>query len=144
MYFEFCAHKTDLVQLDIIQHNALRIVTGCIQHSNIKQMYFDTNWQSLENRRKYVLVMIYKICNGLAPKYLTDIMPQRVLETVPYNVRNRNNFIIPFCRVLCFRQSFIPLGASAWNKLDENVRSLKPLPSFKTGLKNYLNEQIIT
>ena len=57
--------------LDKIQIEAARIVTGITRSASINKIYKETEWLTLENRRKYQkLILIYKIINGLTPEYL--------------------------------------------------------------------------
>ena len=94
----------------------MRIVTGCTRKSNIANLYKDCGWESLNSRRdKHILKMFYRIVNGQAPKYLIDILPPKVMDIVPYPVRNANDFIIPRYRVETFKRSFIVYGAGLWN-----------------------------
>ena len=45
------AHYNDLVKLDRIQVDALRIVTGCTKRSNIANLYKECGWESLNVQR---------------------------------------------------------------------------------------------
>ena len=81
--------------------------------------------------------MIYKILNDQAPQYLKDILPKRVFETVPYPVRNSENFKIPVCRIQCFERSFIPYGCSIWNELDLEIRHADTVSYFSHLLKKH-------
>ena len=38
------AHCTDLIKLDKLQVEAMRIVTGCTNRSNIANLYKDCDW----------------------------------------------------------------------------------------------------
>ena len=54
------AHCSDLVKIDRIQVEAMRIVTGCTGRSNIANLYKDCGWESLDKRREnHILKMIY-------------------------------------------------------------------------------------
>jgi len=107
------AYFTDLVKLDKLQVDAMRLVTGCTKRSNIANLYKDCNWESLNIRRdKHILKMIYKIMNNQAPNYLKNIIPNRKFEVVPYPLRNSEDFIVPGSRLESFKRSFIPYGAT--------------------------------
>ena len=71
-------YDSDLCKLDRIQVNAMRVVTGATERSNIALLYEDLCWPHLASRRKeHCLTLMYKMVNGLVPHYLSDLMPQR-------------------------------------------------------------------
>ena len=118
------AHCQDLVKLDRIQVDALRIVSVCTKRSNIANLYKECGWDGLHIRREQqILKLIFSIENGLAPKYLHDILPPKVKDVIPYSVRNKDNFIVPPCRLECFKRSCIPSGINLWNELDINIQN---------------------
>ena len=65
--FDNCTqHKKD--ELDNVQNEAARILTGGTEIVSINNLYKETGWESLENRRrKHKLVMLYKMINHLTP-----------------------------------------------------------------------------
>ena len=74
-----------------------------------RNLYTETGWELLATRRERKrLSLMYKIVNGLAPSYLTDLLPNYVHETNPYNLRNRNNLMRPPVRLSIFESSFFP------------------------------------
>ena len=139
------AHTSDLMKLDQLQVEALRIVTGCTARSNIANLYKESNWEGLEKRREnHILKMIYRIVNNQAPSYLKNILPNKVGDVVPYPVRNSENIVTIKCRLNCFKRSFFPHGIELWNNLDTDIRNSVTLLSFSNALKNktlYSNEQ---
>ena len=44
-------------------------------------------------------VFSYKIVNGMAPSYMSNLLPNLVRDNNPYNLRNRNNIAIPRVRL---------------------------------------------
>ena len=62
--------KREKENLDKIQIEAARIVTGITRSTSINKIYKEMGRLTLENRRKYQkLILIYKIINGLTPEY---------------------------------------------------------------------------
>ena len=51
-------------------------------------------------------------------------MPNRVKDITVYNLRNRNDFVIPFPRFCSFENSYIPSTLKLWNELDPQVCTL--------------------
>ena len=78
---------------------------------------------------------MYKIINNDAPSYLTSLLPHRVNEISNYNLRDNENFEIPFLRLCSFETSFFPSTLKLWNDLDQSFRNLPTLSQFKRRLK---------
>ena len=127
-------YEIDLSRLDELQVEAMRIVTGATARSNINALYQETNWQPLcERRNVHSLTMLYKIVNGMAPPYLTALLPARIGENMNRNLRNSNKFRVPFARIESYRRSFFPMTLSNWNNLDNAIRAKPSLDSFKSS-----------
>ena len=138
------AHQKDLVKLDNVQAEAMRIVTGCTKRSNINNLYTECNWQSLSSRRDiHVLKMMYRIINNLTPSYLSNILPPKIGNNVSYNMRNAHNFNLPVMRTESFKQSFIPRGIKLWNSLELNTRNSTSLSSFNYEITKAKYNKII-
>ena len=75
---------------------------------NKTSLYYEIGWETLADRRKRrKLTLIYKIVNGDAPSYLIDFLPNRVNDINTYNLRNRNDFEIPFSRLCSYETSYM-------------------------------------
>ena len=58
-------------QLDKVRNEAARIVTGCTKLVAIRDLYQESGWETLsERKRKHKLIFCYKMFSGLSPKYL--------------------------------------------------------------------------
>ena len=131
-------YESDLCKLDRLQVDAMRIVTGATEKSNINLLYEDLGWSHLDARRQHhCLALMYKVVHGLAPTYLQDIMPQREVVHGARQLRSHVRDDIPslFTRTESYRRSFIPYSIGLWNKLSINTRNSPSLDSFKTTVK---------
>ena len=129
-------YDSDLCKLDIIQVDAMRIVTGATARSNINLLYVETGWPSLEQRRlSHVLKLMYKIVHQLAPPYLINLLPQTVGHHGNYALRNSTALRVPFTRTESFRRSFFPFALPKWNDLPAEVRDLPSLDLFSHATK---------
>ena len=64
----------------------------------MEKLFADFRWESLQKRRnKHKLVIFYKILHGIAPTYLSDIVPPLIQETTTYNLRKLEIFKIAEC-----------------------------------------------
>ena len=78
---------------------------------------------------------MYKIVNGDAISYLIDLLPNRVNDIIAYNLRNSNDFEIPFSRLCSYENSYFPSTLKLWNELDPQVRILPTISRFKSNIK---------
>ena len=86
-------------QLESVHNDAARIITGATKLCTIEKLLSDLGWESLQERRnKHKLVIFYKILNGLTPDYLLDIVPARIQESIPYNLRGGGR-VVRWCWV---------------------------------------------
>ena len=101
--------QTHAYRLEQVQLIAAGIVTGLPVFTSLNSVYPETGWKTLAERRKTKkLTLMYKIVNNDAPSYLTDLLPRRVDAVSNYNLRNSQNFEIPFARVCSCESSFFP------------------------------------
>lgn len=97
-------------QLESVHNEAARIITGATKLCSIDKLLSDLGWESLQERRnKHKLVIFYKILNGLTPEYLLNIVPPRIQESTPYNLRNSNDIRNIRANTNIFFHSFFPL-----------------------------------
>ena len=131
-------YDSDLCKLDRLQVDAMRIVTGATQKSNIALLYEDLDWTSLEVRRnQHCLFLMFKMMNNLVPQYLKNLLPPQHGRPGIRNLRSNENQLIPvpFTRTESFRRSFIPFTIRLWNNLDKMLRDSSSLNGFKSALK---------
>ena len=77
-------------ELDKIQNEAARIVTGTTKLTSIENLYTDTGWQPLGNRRNiHKLILMYKILYSQAPSYMYSLLPEN--NNARYTLRNSSH-----------------------------------------------------
>ena len=75
----------------------------------------------------------------MVPQYLScSLFPQNVRNTVQYNLRNNDDFMLLPCRTVLFENSCVPSLISLWNSLPLNVRHLPTISSFKREISNFM------
>ena len=130
-------------RLEKVQYNACLAITGCFRGTCREKLYLELGLESLADRRySRKLMRFYQIVNGLAPSYLSDILPpqreEEREEEEGERRRERPPYRVPFCRTERYRSSFFPFCLSEWNKLDASIRELPSLKSFKQALLKFL------
>ena len=85
-------------ELDKIQNEAARIVSGATALVSLEFLYNDVCWESLQERRtKHKLNLFFKMQHDLVPGYLSTLVPPSVSEISRYNLRNANDFTTIRC-----------------------------------------------
>ena len=73
-------------EMEKIQIQAARIITGTNMYASKQLLYLETGWEKLSKRREYHrLVLLYKILNDLAPAHLRNTL-------LSYTNQNINNY----------------------------------------------------
>ena len=72
--------------------------------------------------------------NSLTPRYLRQLLPQRVKKQARYSLRNNNNFSIPGARTNLHFNSFLLSALRQWNMLEQDIRDSPTLYAFKHKL----------
>jgi len=127
--------NTQKKELDCIQNEAARIVTGATKLISIENLNNETKWESLESRRKkHRLILLYKILNNITPSYLTSIVPPQINELSRYNLRNADNIQSIAARSTLYSNSFLPSTIRDWNELPQAIKQSDSLQIFNNHL----------
>lgn len=122
-------------QLERIQHEAARIITGATRLVSISNLYAECRFESLKDRRrKHKLILFYKMSNSISPTYLSSLVPSSVGETTSYSLRNSHNLRNISSNTNVLSHSFLPSTISAWNTLPKEVQTSPSLSIFKSNL----------
>lgn len=125
-----------------IQNRGMRIILKCDFLTSKKFMLDALNWLSISQRIKFnVLVLIFKIKNGLVPQYLSDDVTF-VHDVHNVNLRNRNNFRLPNFRMNITTKSLFYEGIKLFNGLPDDIKNINSLDTFKNKCKNYIRNEI--
>ena len=126
-----CTEQQSL-SLEKIQLEAGRIVSGTTKLVGIDKLYAELGWFKLSERRNlHKLFLFFKMENGQAPPYPTDLIPPRVGDISNYPPRNSDNYVSINTNTSSYANSFLPSTINAWNNLPTSVKSPTTLVSFK-------------
>ena len=132
-----CQYESN--ELDKIQNEAARIVTGATKLASIDSLHTETGLETLGSRRKtHKLTMFYKMKNGLSPDYFASLVPATVGSASRYPLPNTSDLQILHTNTRLYYTSFLPLAVRDWNKLSEQTRNSPSLNIFKNRLKSNL------
>ena len=119
-------------EIEKIQLEAGRIVTGSTKLVEINKLYKELGWLKLSERRDlHKLFLFYKMDHGLAPLYLSNLLPPHVEDVTSYRLRNAGNYVGIHANTRTYADSFLPSTIQAWNNLPDSIRSADTLATFK-------------
>ncbi len=141
---EYCCHVWDNCTnresetLENFQLDIARTVTGARKGTSHEQLYRETNWPTLHQRRQAVkLKKFIKIAHHETPNYLIEMLPDKVGEIRPGS-RHADNFRLMKTRTETFKKSFIPSSIKTWNSLDPQERTINYAKSLSRSKPNIL------
>ena len=122
-------------EIEKIQHEAGRIVTGTTRLVSLEKLHNETGWEPLSYRRKtHKLVLFFQMVHNATPSYLSLLVPPQVGNLSRYNLRNERNYQTIACRSQQYFNSFLPSVIRDWNELPEDIKSSRSVKSFKVKL----------
>ena len=104
---------------------------------SVNSLIHETGWETLlDRRKKHKLLMFYKMQNSLSPDYLSSIVPPTIGNTINYPLRNSADLLTIHASSQLFYSSFLPSVIREWNELQEDVRNLPSIATFKRKLNS--------
>jgi hypothetical protein len=126
-------------KLQRVQNCAAHMIKQIGKYDHITPVLKDLHWLPIKFRIDYkVLVITFKVLNGLAPTYLKELLqpytPSRRLRSADDNLLCTNSYR---CATYGGR-SFAVMSPQLWNALPSFLRKFDSLSSFKRALKTHL------
>ena len=129
--FDNCT-QSDKKDLEQIQQEAARIITGTTKLVSIDKLMNEIGWESLEKRRhKHKLILFFKMKNNLTPHYLSDLVPPSIGSEHRYPLRNADDIQYIRTNTEFYYQSFLPSVIRDFNSLPPQTQTATTLTSFK-------------
>ena len=131
----------EIAKLQRIQNSAARLVTRTRRTEHITPILHKLHWLPVKKRIAFKLLLItYKVINGLAPKYLSDLLklekPSRLLRS---NANDKLRLVRQTFRTKNYGgRAFKSCAPILWNDLPLHVRSAPSTETFKKRLKTHL------
>ena len=131
-----------IFRLKKVQYTAVRIITLCNPNDHITRHLKALHWLPVRLRIKFKLLLVtYKIMNGLAPSYLSELLLPCELHR---ELRSScmGNLEIPRTRTVTYGdRAFSAVAPRLWNELPLEIRNAQTVTIFKTDLKTHLFQQ---
>ena len=84
---------------------------------------------------------MFKIVNNETPGYLKNLLPNRVVDQTQYQLRNNQNYEVPYSRLCSYENSYFPSTLRLWNELDQDTRNLSSVLEFKNRIKSQVTDK---
>lgn len=122
-------------QIEEVQLEAARIVTGAVKGTHHSHLYKETKWNTLKKRRETNQIVLFrKMLNKEVPPYLYLLIPPP--RETQYNTRAETRTITPlYAKRELYFNSFLPKTIRIWNSLNYQTRNILSI----SLLKNKLN-----
>ena len=138
-HFDYCitvwgsCNSSLITRLQRLQNRAMRIVLQCHFRTHICEMLAKLNWMNVRQRIFYQkCILMWKVHQGIAPDYINS----QFMTNTTYLTQSvvSGNYVIPRLH----DKSFAVSGATTWNSLPPDIRSLNKVTSFKRVLVKYI------
>ena len=126
-------------RLQYVLNSTARLISRSRKADHITPLLFDLHWLPVEQRINFkILLFTYKIVNGLAPSYLSDLLvpyaPIRALRS-----GEKLLFCQPSYRLKTYGfRAFSVCAPNLWNKLPMDIKCSPSVVTFKRKLKTHL------
>ena len=138
------ANHSSLKSIELKQKKAIRYVTGAKYNAHTGKLFKETSILPFEYLLKFrQLTFMYDFKNNILPRSFSNLWVINAEFNNRYNLRNNNDYRIPFHRIELVKRFPICRLPKVWNEfLDANIKNLQSRPSFKSKLKKYLLSEI--
>ena len=122
--------------------NAARIVTGLPVFASLDLLYYETGWETLSQRRtNKQLTLMFTIVNNETSGYLKNLLPNRVGDQTHNQLRNNQNYEVPYSRLCSYENSYFPSTLRLWNELDQDTRNSSSMLEFKNRIRSQVTNK---
>ena len=131
--------QQDLIaKLQRLQNSAARIVSRTRKYEHITPVLIKLHWLPIKFRIQFkVLLLVYKALNGLAPKYIKELLvpykPRRHLRSEAKGLLDE-----PRTRLKFGDRAFSISAPRLWNALPQHLKDSTLCQAFKKCLKTHL------
>ena len=138
-YVNFTIRDNNMLQ--VLQNKLNRVLTRCPRRTPTAELIKKAQCLSVQQLIAFqTLITMFKIIHTSKPFYLINKIRFKVNE---HNLRNKQNIIdIPKYRLSQSKEGFIYRGSILFNQLDEEVRNIENLRTFKYEVRRWVQDNI--
>ena len=117
-------------------HEKALCIASLNETADFNTLLLESKSVSIHKRNLQLLMIeVYKAGQNINPSFMREIFVQK---DITQNLRNNLPMRIPKARTSSYRiESLSFLGCKLWNKLPDDVKSIKNLASFKRQIKGW-------
>ena len=129
-----------IARLQHVQNAAARLISKTQRSDHITPVLFSLHWLPIEARISFkILLLTYKILNGLAPGYLSDLISPYKPNRRNLRSAEKNLLAVPRTRLKTFGdRSFSVASPVLWNTVLLAIKNSSTISIFKKRLKTFL------
>jgi hypothetical protein len=133
-----CANNSNINQIFKIQKKAIRIITKKQFLAHTNPIFTELKILPLPNLITYSqLKLMHSIVYNYCPTSLSQIFQRNDQREISQNLRNENEFTIPYPRIEMFKKSLLYRLPTEWNALAD-LKFQHNRVTFEIGLKEHL------
>ena len=87
------------------------------------------------------LTLMFRIVNNETPGYLKNLLPNRDGDQTHYQLRNNQNYEVPYSRLCSYENSYFPSSLRLWNEHDQDTRNSSLVLKFKNRIKSQVTDK---
>ena len=127
-------------KLQRLQYSIARVVLQQPRRVHAEPLLQSLHWLPIKQRIDYKLaVLTYKVRATSSPKYLDDLISNRVTGTrMSLRSASRALLTVPFTRTVCASRAFRVCAPIVWNRLPVDLQFCDCFKTFKSRLKTFL------
>lgn len=129
------ANATNMGKLENTNKRALRFVTN--SNLSYEEICAQGRELKIKNRcMKSVAITMYKIKNGMAPQYITELF---TAQGSHYEMRDTDKLRLPAFKTVSYgKNSLRYFGANLWNTIPVEIKTHSSLNTFKSAITRWL------
>ena len=134
--FEFSSKHKILKEVEKVQYNAAKIITGAWQGTSYEKLYTILGWESLNKRRiMRKLSILHETVINKHPRHLFSALKDNFF---PENSRLANQLSLrnPICKKSRYPKEFLPSTIRDWNLMCKSVKESNTKSIFKRKMLN--------
>jgi len=123
--------------LEKVQRQGLLQITSAYKKTSHNSLLNEVGISLLMKRRQMQKIQfMYKYTENKLPAYINDLIPDTVDDATNYNLRNKNDIVVPRSKKNYFLKSFIPSSIKTWNETSLAIRHSVSFEALKTKLRS--------
>lgn len=140
----FLLNKNEIEKIQKLQNKAMRSILRVNRFASVKKMCSALSWLNVKERIVLnTLTLIYKICKGKAPKYLTSIVKPSI-DVHSHNTRLKKNIFIDRSKSKFTENSIYHKGIRIFNRIPVTLRECDNVKTFRRDCCKLIKEGNLT